>query len=340
MGDLRVGQIPGCALDGEQYNGGPAGHRSWYRNGHNKGIMGANSYFEAPTQCWEIVGGTQVQVIANYVLATGIHPASEKHYWTKFIVSNDGVVSAGEIIRDNTYAMGEQVREVMDVVVPPKIDYVWLRWTVESDEHDYNFGIRLQPKLTAPTNLAVAATGPTNAMLSWTNEEPGTSVRVWISQTRDGVVQPDIAVPAGQSSYALTSLDPTKHYSWTVRHAHVRGNDSTFNLRLSDPSNAVSWGAALPQPLSVYVAGPDEVRPFQTCTWTAPTDGGTPPYSYQWSQAGVAVPGATSQDFVTSASDESSINLSVVVKDAAGRTASGFLKVNSTSSAPAFCPSM
>lgn len=40
-----------------------------------------------------------------------------------------------------------------------------------------------------------------------------------------------------------------------------------------------------PPPLSVFIAGPDEVPPDDYCTWQAIVTGGTAPYSYSWSGA-------------------------------------------------------
>lgn len=37
-----------------------------------------------------------------------------------------------------------------------------------------------------------------------------------------------------------------------------------------------------PSTLSVSIAGPTQIQPGATCTWDAPTSGGSPPYSYQW----------------------------------------------------------
>ncbi len=39
----------------------------------------------------------------------------------------------------------------------------------------------------------------------------------------------------------------------------------------------------------VSVNGPTQIQPGATCTWDAGVGGGTPPYSYQWTNDGMAV---------------------------------------------------
>lgn len=74
-----------------------------------------------------------------------------------------------------------------------------------------------------------------------------------------------------------------------------------------------------PSSLSVSISGPTRIQPGATCTWDAPTSGGSPPYSYQWTNDGQLA--GSSYSYTGSkawGSSSSWFSLKVSVTDAAG----------------------
>ncbi|MEX1186630.1 MAG: alpha/beta fold hydrolase [Gemmatimonadaceae bacterium] len=89
-----------------------------------------------------------------------------------------------------------------------------------------------------------------------------------------------------------------------------------------------------PSTLSISIAGPTQIQPGATCTWDAPTSGGSPPYSYQWTNAGQP---AGNDYYYTGSKDWGDSNswfiVAVSVTDAAGAIRDAEVTVYETSSA-------
>lgn len=76
----------------------------------------------------------------------------------------------------------------------------------------------------------------------------------------------------------------------------------------------------LVSPSSAFAAGPNTALVGQSVKLSATADG-TTPFSYQWQKDGVAIPGATSVDFVKdNLQVADSGTYSVVIKNSAGQT--------------------
>lgn len=91
-----------------------------------------------------------------------------------------------------------------------------------------------------------------------------------------------------------------------------------------------------PSTLSVSIAGATQIQPGATCTWDAPTSGGNPPYSYQWTASQMAPSYGYDVNFTASkdaGSFATSWPLKVVVTDAVGATRDAEVTVYETASA-------
>lgn len=86
-----------------------------------------------------------------------------------------------------------------------------------------------------------------------------------------------------------------------------------------------------PPSLSVGITGPTSVKPDTYCTWSATVSGGTPPYSYSWTQNSMPVGSDSWVDVYTGTSN---FSLSVTVTDGAGSWGSAQGSVTVTSGAP------
>lgn len=87
-----------------------------------------------------------------------------------------------------------------------------------------------------------------------------------------------------------------------------------------------------PPPLTVSISGPTSIRPNTTCEWMGSASGGTPGYTYDWS-GGTTIYEDGGEIYLARGS--ASFSVSVIVTDAAGRTASASKSVNVSSNAPA-----
>jgi hypothetical protein len=104
-------------------------------------------------------------------------------------------------------------------------------------------------------------------------------------------------------------------------------------LRQAPPHSAAPAATPAPAPrtsLSVSISGGTDIQPNTQCYWWANVNGGTPPYSYQWS-GGTALSGTTSLEY--SAQSSSSFTVRVTVTDAANQQADEFQYVIVDSSA-------
>ncbi|MGH7575550.1 MAG: S8 family peptidase [Longimicrobiales bacterium] len=91
--------------------------------------------------------------------------------------------------------------------------------------------------------------------------------------------------------------------------------DAAAALGVSDPPP--------PPPPTVAINGPTEIQPDATCTWFSDVSGGTPPYSYYWTNDGHFV--SSDQDYTGGKLDgsiSSSFDIKLRVTDAASASAS------------------
>lgn len=86
---------------------------------------------------------------------------------------------------------------------------------------------------------------------------------------------------------------------------------------------------------SVVINGPTQVKPNELCSWNANVTGGTPPFSYVWSQS--AGSGTNNGDGSYEGSSGNSFTLSVTVTDALGASVGDTHSV-SVSSHHFYCP--
>ncbi|HEX2188966.1 MAG TPA: hypothetical protein VHG51_08725 [Longimicrobiaceae bacterium] len=84
--------------------------------------------------------------------------------------------------------------------------------------------------------------------------------------------------------------------------------------------------------LTVTISGQYYIQPFDNCTWYASVSGGTPPYSYSWSDAGMEGT-ANGSEWVGYANGTGDYIVSVSVTDAVGRSGSATMRGTSTYSA-------
>ncbi len=96
---------------------------------------------------------------------------------------------------------------------------------------------------------------------------------------------------------------------------HLMGQRSGMS---STDVGTVDWMYPPPLPPSVFIAGPDAVKPGQPCSWPAVIQNGKAPMSVSWSSNGT---GSGNDGGWTGYSYNSPLRLFVQVTDAYGRTA-------------------
>lgn len=87
---------------------------------------------------------------------------------------------------------------------------------------------------------------------------------------------------------------------------------------------------------SMYMSfsGPTEVATHWTCSWYAYVSGGTAPYTYQWSEEGMVREESYDNFWRGRAVVGGTVWLNVLVTDASGKSAWGYLGITSDNNAP------
>jgi hypothetical protein len=86
----------------------------------------------------------------------------------------------------------------------------------------------------------------------------------------------------------------------------------------------------------VSVSGPTAVATRWTCNWYAVVSGGTAPYTYHWSEQGMVREESYGNYWRGAATTPGTVFLNVLVTDATGQSAWGYVGIDSDGNGP-FC---
>lgn len=121
----------------------------------------------------------------------------------------------------------------------------------------------------------------------------------------------------------------------TAEDRGTSGRDDFFGHGIVDAAEALGVTEPSPDPPSVAIDGPTQIQPDATCTWFSDVSGGTPPYSYYWTNDGQFV--SSDPDYTggkLGGSTKDYFDLKLTVTDAASASNSHEIRVNENESAP------
>ena len=179
--------------------------------------------------------------------------------------------------------------------------------------------------------VVLAGCGDTRAMLSPT--EP----RLMAGPTATVIVSCPTNIEAGNSGqcsaagYDANGIFTSSTATWSTTTPSLVSVSSTGLVTALSPGTATVRATiggvtgqttvqVLAAPLTVAIQGPTSIRPSEVCYWYAHVTGGTPPFTYAWSQSSGS--GTASGGSYEGSSSFASFTLTVTVTDAAGATAS------------------
>jgi len=250
---------------------------------------------QPPNQCGNLSFDDRTRSITSYYATdTGFAGESPwKYWWRRSRRANNGV---GELVEDTVVYREAPTfgQETVPVWLSQEYDAIGTILVLSdvagltiiheifiADTAHLNFAVQHWAYKPAPTNLTATRDG-SNVTLTWTNEHAGRSLDS-TNIYRDGTFRRTVA-PA-DTSFVDSNLAPGT-YRYSVKHLSlpsVRSSTIDTPWPNSASSNDAWVTIPTPDPLAMYVAGPDLITQAGTYSWSAVTSGGTPPYTaYRW----------------------------------------------------------